>query len=237
MKRVFETASVVALADGAFTVALDGRAVRTPAKAALALPTEALADGVAAEWNAQGDQIVPDTMPLMTLAATAIDRVIPNRAAVAAEAAGYAGSDLLCYRADTPLELAQRQAEGWDPILDWAKRRYDVSFVVTVGLMPVDQPDETVSRFQSVAAEFDAFPLTALHVLTTAFGSFLLALAVAERARGVEEIFALSRIDETYQEELWGADEEAEKRRDRLHREVVTADQYLGLLANPGGAL
>lgn len=230
MKRVFEAASVIAVNGGGHTVALDGRPVRTPAKEPLHLPTEGLAAEIAAEWNAQGDKIVPDSMPLMTLAATAIDRVIPNHAAVAAEAAGYGGSDLLCYRADTPLELAQRQADGWDPVLDWATARYDVSFTVTAGLMPVDQPAETLTRFHTVAAEFDSFALTAVHVLTTAFGSFVLALSVVEKAQKIDEAFALSRIDETYQEELWGTDEEAEKRRSRLHAEVVSAHHFLTLL-------
>ena len=232
VKRVYEVAAAVPLDEGGYTVTLDGRAVRTPAKAALALPTLVLAEGVAAEWDAQGDKVVPDSMPLMTLAATAIDRVIPNHAAVAAEAAGYAGSDLLCYRADTPVELAQRQADGWDPVLEWAQSRYDVTFAVTAGLMPIDQPEETLARFQGVAVELEPFALTAVHVLTTAFGSFLLALSVVEKAQSVEEAFQLSRIDETYQEELWGSDEEAEKRRARLHAEVHSADHYLSLLTS-----
>lgn len=230
MKRLYDLAAVAALDEGLFTVTLDGRAVRTPANAALALPTEALAKAVAAEWNAQGDRILPDSMPLMTLAATAIDRVVPNHAAVAAEASGYAGSDLLYYRAEGPIELVQRQAEGWDPILDWAQSRYAVSFTLTAGLMPVDQPKETVSRFQNLAEEMESFDLTAVHVLTSAFGSFLLTLCVVENMRDIDQAFALSRIDESYQEELWGSDAEAEKRKERLHADVRSAAHYLSLL-------
>ncbi|WP_420419586.1 ATP12 family chaperone protein [Pacificispira sp.] len=231
MKRFYKTSSIGTV-EGGFSVLLDGKPVRTPAKAPLTLPNRALAEAVAAEWADQGDKIVPDTMPQMTLSATAIDRVTVAAAQVAADAAGYAGSDLLCYRADTPVELAQRQAEGWDPVLAWASERYDVQFQTTAGLMPVDQPEETRARFRSVAESFDPFQLTAVHVLTTATGSVLLALAVVEGRCAPAEAFALSRIDETYQEELWGVDEEAAKRRDRLAREIDQAHRFLTLLAS-----
>lgn len=228
MKRFYREAVARPGSEG-HCVELDGRAVRTPAGASLSLPTLALAEAVAAEWAAQEDKIVPDTMPLMSLCATTIDRVMPGREAVAAEAASYAGSDLLCYRAETPVELATRQAEGWDPILDWAKQRFDVHFAVTTGIMPVDQPAETKARFQDVAAALDPYDLAATHVLTTALGSFLLALAVIEGRLDPSAAFALSRIDETYQEELWGTDEEAAARRDRLAREIADAKRLFDL--------
>lgn len=231
MKRFYKECSVGAV-DGGFTVLLDGKPVRTPAKAALVLPTRALAEAVAEEWAEQGDKIVPDTMPMMTLSATAIDRVTAAKADVAADAAGYAGSDLLCYRADTPVELAQRQAEAWDPVLAWAGERYDVQFTTTAGVMPVDQPEETRARFQAVATSLDPLRLTAVHIMTTATGSFLLALAVVEAHCEPAVAFDLSRIDETYQEELWGVDEEAAARRDRLSREIHQAHRFLTLLAD-----
>lgn len=231
MKRFYKQAGIQE-AEGGFHVCLDGKPVRTPAKAPMLLPTQALAQAIADEWEAQDDKIIPDSMPQMTLAATAIDRVIPNAGAVAEEAAGYAGSDLLCYRADGPEDLVARQVEGWDPVLDWAQSRYDVRFAVTAGLMPVDQPAETVERFQAVAKAVDPFALTALHVLTSAFGSFILALAVLEEERSPADAFALSRIDETHQEELWGIDEEAAARKDRLSREVEQAKRYLDLLGS-----
>lgn len=229
MKRFYKHAAAQPT-EGGYQVCLDGKPIRTPAKAAMVLPTQALAEAIAAEWEAQEDKIVPDTMPQMTLAATAIDRVVPNFEAVAEEAAGYAGSDLLCYRADGPDDLVVRQAEGWDPVLEWAQTRYDVRFTVTNGLMPVDQPEETRERFQTVAKGVDPFSMTALHVLTSAFGSFILALSVLERERSPAEAFDLSRIDETHQEELWGIDEEAEARKERLSKEVDQAFRYINLL-------
>jgi len=191
------------------------------------VPTLALAQAIAGEWDAQEEKVDPNSMAQMTLAATAIDRVVPNFNAVAAEAAGYAASDLLCYRADSPPELTVRQSEGWDPILDWARARYDVTFAVTSGLMPVDQPEETKDRFLSVAGTYTPFQMTAIHVMTTACGSFLLALAIVEERVSPEEGLALSRIDETYQEELWGTDEEADARRIRLEKEIAEAAAFL----------
>lgn len=229
MKRFYTIAAVQAEPEG-WSVRLDGRPVRTPAKAPLLLPTEALGAAIAAEWAAQGEKIIPDTMPLMTFAATAIDRVMPDPTAVAHEAAGYAGSDLLCYRAEQPVELSLRQAEAWDPILDWAARRYDVAFTVTRGLMPVVQPAGNAARFQALAAGFDPHTLTAVHVMTTGFGSFLLALAVIEGRLDAEAALATSRIDEEYQAELWGADEDAIKRHARLRAEMVAAQRFITLV-------
>jgi len=229
MKRFYKTAAL-AQTDSGVMVTLDGRPVRTPARAPLVLPTVALGEAVTAEWDAQGDKIIPDTMPLMSFASTAIDRVSGNLETVAAEASGYAASDLLCYRADQPIELAQRQAEAWDPILEWARTRYDVAFAITIGIMPVEQPAENRTRFMSVAQAFDAHTLTALHVMTTAFGSFLLALAVVEGRLTAEEALAISRVDETYQAELWGVDEDAQKRHQRLMREVTSAHRFIELL-------
>ena len=234
MKRFYKEASVAVAPHGGVTVRLDGRPVRTPGKAELSLPSRALARAVAEEWDAQAEQVAPDTMPLMSLAATAIDRVAPNRDAVAKEAACYAATDLLCYRADSPIELAQRQADAWDPVLDWARDRFDVRFEVTRGLMPVDQPDETVARFQSVLSERDSFTLTALHVMTTGYGSLVLALAVLEGAMSAEQALKTSRVDEIYQSELWGVEEEAEKRLGRLSREILAAERFLALLVDTG---
>jgi chaperone required for assembly of F1-ATPase len=229
MKRVYKAVSTKADPDG-HSVLLDGRPVRSPGGAALRLPTSALAEAVAAEWDAQTEKIQPASMPMMTLSATAADRVLPQRAAVARDAAGYAASDLLCYRADTPVELAQRQAEAWDPVLDWARRRYGVEFAVTAGLMPVDQPPKTIARFQALAEALDAFPLTALHVMTTACGSFLLALSVYEGHAAPDEAYALASLDEAYQAELWGKDAEAVARRARVAAEVAEAKRFLDLL-------
>jgi chaperone required for assembly of F1-ATPase len=229
MKRFYKSAEAVQTETGVM-VNLDGRPVRTPARAPLVLPTLALGQAVAAEWDGQGDKIIPDTMPLMSFASTAIDRVSVAVEAVAAEASGYAASDLLCYRAEQPIELAQRQADAWDPILEWAQTRYEVTFKVTVGIMPVEQPAENKARFAEVSGAIDAHTLTALHVMTSAFGSFILALAVLEGRLTAPEALAVSRVDETFQAELWGTDEEAEKRHQRLLREVTSAHHFIELL-------
>ena len=229
MKRFYKSSTAVET-DGGFAVHLDGRAVRSPAKAPLILPTLALAQAVSDEWNAQGDKIVPDSMAQMSLGSTAIDRVVPNREVVADEAAGFAGSDLLCYRAERPESLTALQMEGWDPILDWAAQRYDVHFDTTAGIMPIAQPDATLSRMRDVAHALNPFELTAVHVMTTAYGSFLLALSVFNGERTPQQALDLSRIDEAHQAERWGEEEEARKRRERLSGEVEAAHRFLTLL-------
>lgn len=205
-KRFWTTASVEAGADG-HSVLLDGRPVRSPAKAPLALPTAGLAELVAAEWEAQQEVVQPETMPFTRMANSAIDKVMPQFDAVVAVVAAYGGSDLLCYRAEEPAGLVARQATGWDPLLDWTEETFGLRLKVTAGVIPVAQPPGTVSRFTRELRGLDAFRLTALHDLVAISGSLVLGLAVTRGRLAPERAFALSRIDETWQAEHWGEDE------------------------------
>jgi len=229
MKRFYENA-VPQDENGGFAVLLDDRRLKSPAKHDLILPTRGLADVVANEWQEQGEEIVPATMPMMQLSSTAIDRVLPDFDTVARDAAGYGMSDLLFYRADTPADLSMRQAEGWQPVVDWAEARFSLRFTITTGLMPVDQPPEAETAFLNAVSSLSAFELASVHVMTTAMGSLLLALTVAEARMDVATAFELSRVDETHQQELWGVDEEAEVRRKRLLNEMSDAERFLSLV-------
>ncbi|MFC3060869.1 ATP12 family chaperone protein [Paenirhodobacter populi] len=207
-KRFWKAAGVVETPEG-YGIALDGRAVKTPAKAALAVPTRALAEAIAAEWDAQGETIDPATMPLTRAANAAIDKVAAQHGEVAAYIADYGGTDLLCYRAEAPEPLVARQAQGWDPLLDWAAEALGARLLVTQGVVSVAQPDEALAALSARVAAMDAWQLAALHDLVGISGSLLLGLAVAEGRLPPEEAWALSRIDEDWQAEQWGHDEEA----------------------------
>lgn len=202
MKRFWTDVTI----DGAGGIALDARPVRTPGRAPLILPTVALAEAVAAEWRAVEGEIDPRAMPLTGLANAAIDRIAPDPRRFADDLARYAGSDLLCYRADTPAELVARQADAWDPPLDWARARYDVHFVVTRGIMHVDQPVATVTRLGDAVRALAAFELAALSPVVTITGSLVLALALIERAMLPDATWTSAHIDEAWQEEHWGKD-------------------------------
>ena len=229
LKRFYKTCTVESTGS-AFGVALDGRAVRTPGKAALSLPSRPLAEAVAAEWDAQESKVQPRSMPMMQLASTAIDRVTPNRDEVIDGIAAYSRSDLLCYRAEAPQALAERQRTAWQPVLDWAALTYDASLTVAAGVIPVTQPDEAVAALRNAVADSDDFTLAAMHTLTTACGSVVLALAVRDRELEPADAFDASQVDETWQTEQWGQDAEAEARRDRIRAEIVTAGRFLALL-------
>lgn len=205
MKRFYATADALA-SDAGWTVTLDGKPVPTPARAALDLPNAALAAAVAAEWAAQGDTLRPETMPLTGFAYAAIDRVAPDRAAFAAGLAAFAETELLCYRADGPTALVAAQAAGWDPLLAWARARYDADFTVTSGINHTAQPPATLARIAAAWAAFDAFRLAALHPVVTICGSAVIGLAVAERHLSATAAFAAGQLDELWQAEQWGSD-------------------------------
>lgn len=229
VKRFYTTAT--ASSDAPFQVLLDGRAVKTPAKRPLVLPTEAAARAVADEWNAQVATINPATMPLTRFANTAIDAVTDTADAVAADIVSYAGRDLLCYRAGAPSELREAQAEKWDPLLDWIVKSCDARFTVVTGIMPVDQSEVALAAIASALKPHDAFRLTGLHVMTTLTGSALTALACANGAITADDAWAAAHVDEDYQIALWGADEEAAQRRLARGQEFRAASQFLTLLA------
>lgn len=201
MKRFYRTATANGL-----SIALDGKPARTPGRAALDLPTPALAAAVAAEWAAQSDVLRPETMPLTGFAYAAIDRVAPDVAGFAAGLAAFAETELLCYRAEGPAALVARQAAGWDPLLGWARRRYDVDFMATTGIVHTAQPPATLARIGAAFAAFDTFTLAALHPVVTICGSAVIGLAVAERHLDAAAAFAAGQLDELWQAEQWGSD-------------------------------
>lgn len=207
-KRFWKEATVAEVAEG-FAVHLDGRGVKTPAKAPLVLPTRAMAGAVAAEWQAQGEKIDPLTMPVTRSANAALDKVRSQHAEVAALIAAYGETDLLCYRAEKPEALVARQAAGWDRWLDWADAQYGARLTVTKGVLPVPQPDAARATLAARVEAHDVWELAALHDLVGITGSLVLGLAVAERQLSADEAWSLSRIDDDWQIEQWGEDEEA----------------------------
>jgi chaperone required for assembly of F1-ATPase len=228
-KRFYGAVSVAGAAP-AFRVLLDGRPMRTPVKRELVLPARALAEAVAAEWEAQGAQIDPSTMPLTRLVNSALDGVAGREAEVRADIAKYAASDLVCYRAEGPAELVHRQAEAWDPILAWARETLGVHLVTGQGIVPVAQTPAAVAAVERALARLDAFALTAHHVMTTLMGSALLALAHARGRLTAEAALAAAHVDDDWQISQWGEDAEANARRDRRRAEMQAASRLLALL-------
>jgi chaperone required for assembly of F1-ATPase len=188
---------------------LDARPLRTPAKAPLVVPARALAEALAAEWQAQEGQLRPETMPLTRAANAAIDRVAPQRTAVVAEILRYGETDLLCYRAAAPRGLAARQAAAWDPLLDWAAGRFGARLIPVAGVMPMAQPAPALAALEAAVARFESFGLTGLHELVALSGSLVIGLAAAHRADDPEALWQATRIDEDWQIEQWGEDAEA----------------------------
>ncbi len=229
MKRFWKEVAVAQTGAG-FGIALDGRAVRTPARAELVLPNAALAEAVAEEWRACGETIDPRAMPMTGLANAAIDRVAPDPQAFARGMAQYAQGDLLCYRADGPDALIARQAETWDALLDWARRRFDVDFACQTGIVHVDQPAATVERLTHAVAVLDPFRMAAMSPLVTIGGSLVAALAVLEEAVPPEAAWEAVSLDERWQLEQWGADAEAEAALDLRRRDFLSAARFLSLL-------
>ncbi len=227
-KRFWKEATALETGGG-FSIRLDGRVVKTPAKAALVLPTLALAEAVAAEWDAQQGAVRPETMPLTRAANSAIDKVAPMRAEVIAELAGYGGSDLICYRAERPQPLIDRQAAAWDPLIDWAATHLQSPLVLTHGIMPVPQPEASLARLTGHVADLSDFGLAGLHDLVAISGSLVLALAVTEGRLTAEQAFAASRVDSRWQAEQWGEDEE-EAAAEAIRRDAfLQADRFFGL--------
>jgi len=229
-KRFYEKAEAVE-DNGAYAVALDGKTIRTPVRNALRLPTGALARRVAEEWNAQQEEINPLAMPLTRLANTAIDGVSGDPQAVIEDIMRYSGTDLICYRAESPERLVERQNESWDPVLEWVHVQLGARFVQAAGIIHVEQPPEAVraigihiNRFQ------DPFSLAALHSITTLTGSALLALAFEAGELDPAETWKAAHIDEDWNIELWGEDIEAARLREHRWREMQAAATVLDTL-------
>ena len=230
MKRVYRQVAATPV-EGGWGIALDGRPMRTPAKNELVVPTGPLAEAIAAEWEAQRDEVRPATMPLTRLAATAIDRTARQREQIVAETANYAGTDLVCYRAEHPPELIARQQGVWDPLVEWAMQRYDAALSVTSGIVPQRQSPAALEAFAAAVAGQDDFRLTALHTLTAACGSLVIALALFEGRLDSETAFAASQLDESFQIEQWGEDSEAAARRKAIAEDIAAAARFAALLA------
>jgi chaperone required for assembly of F1-ATPase len=229
VKRFWKDVSVERNGDG-WAVRLDGRPVRTPARAPLTVPSQQLAGAVAEEWSSVGEKIEPRAMPLTGLANAATDRVAPDREAFAAGLARYAQADLAFYRAEGPRALVDRQEESWDSLLAWARRRYDVDFCTTTGIVHVAQPQATIDRLSHAVAALDPFRLAALSPLVTIGGSLVAALAVLERSLAAQQAWEAVSVDERWQLEQWGSDAEAEAALENRRRDFLAAARFLELL-------
>jgi chaperone required for assembly of F1-ATPase len=228
IKRFYKAASA-APADSGHGVLLDGRAVRTPAKAPLVLPTAALAEAIAAEWDGQPEQVDPRAMPLNSLACTAIDIVAPQRERIVEDLAGFGEHDLLCYWTDETGELLRRQQETWQPLLDWSAEALDAPLRKVCGITSRDQDPASLATLGRAVEAHDDFELTALAAAVPAAGSLVIGLALSRGRLDVDAAFTLSQLDELYQAERWGEDREAAERRANLRREIEAAASFLEL--------
>ncbi len=227
----FYSAVTIAETEAGHTVTLDGRTARTPAKAPLAVPSRPLADALAEEWAAQRQRIEAETMPLTRLANTGIDGVRPRAAEVASGLARYGETDLVCYRAEQPRDLVARQAEVWQPLIDWICRHHGIRLVVTRGIVPIAQPSEALDRLAETLSGLDWPVLTALQSATAATGSIVIGLALIGGRVGAREAFDAAMIEELFQAERWGDDAEAAGRRSALLAEIEAAERFYRLAA------
>lgn len=229
MKRFYTATTVTG--DGPFSVALDARPLRTPARALLIVPTRALAQAIADEWQAQGDKIDPRTVPLTGYANAAIDHVAADREGFARRLAAFGETELIAYRADGPASLLAAQAAAWDPWVEWLARRYDVGLTITTGILHVAQPPATLARIQAVFAAFTPFQLAPLDPVVTITGSAVLALAVAHGEMEAAVAYDIAHVDMLWQEQHWGRDPLAEKAENERRADLAAAVRFLRLLA------
>jgi chaperone required for assembly of F1-ATPase len=227
-KKFFKEARAERAGDG-FAVTLDGRQLKTPRKALLVVPTEALGAAIAAEWNALEKEIDPALLALTKIANTVIDGVVGAEKEIHDDIVRFIGNDLMFYRAGSPRELDARQAAHWDPVLDWVKERFGATFKVTEGVMPVEQNLVAVAKVASALSDADAMVLAPVHVMTTLTGSPLLVIAYLEGRLTADEVWAATHVDETWQEEQWGEDAEALARRATRRAEFDAAVRFLEL--------
>lgn len=233
VKRFYKQAGIAPV-DGeetapAYAVVLDGRPMRTPARAPFQVPVEALAGAIAQEWQDQEEKIRPETMPLTQIAGTAIDKVAPGIAQVRADTLAYAETDLLCYRAETPADLAVRQAEAWQPVLEWLARTHGAPLRATTTIIAIDQPPESLAALDRCLAGLDVFRLTAVSLLTGALGSLGLALAVSHGEISPKAAWEAAFLDELWQARRWGDDHEASVRRHAMLQDVESAARFFSL--------
>tara|TARA_R110000803_G_scaffold154797_1_gene219584 strand:+ start:923 stop:1633 length:711 start_codon:yes stop_codon:yes gene_type:complete len=229
-KRFYKQAAIEPI-EGGWTVALDGRTIKTPGRAALTLPSERLAKAIAAEWNAQEEHIDLLAMHLTRLANVAIDRTEEVRDDMADELARYCETDLICHIAETPDELAESEESHWAPVRDWAGDTLGVNLVPVIGIVASPQPDASLDAARDHALGLDAFRLTGLVYGAGLYGSALLALAVEQEAMSAEDAYEVSRIDEAWQAENWGEDEEAKVATENKRREARALGVWFRALA------
>jgi chaperone required for assembly of F1-ATPase len=233
MKRFYKDTAIDAGAGG-FRVLLDGKPMRTPAKAVLVVPTEPLARAIATEWRdvPEKSELEVSHLPLTRLAATGIDRVPGQRARVIDDTAKYAGSDMLCYRATAPDSLVQLQMGTWQPLLDWAAERYGSELAVVTGTTFVTQPHKALAALRNAVAAHGDLALSALYNLTHIAGSVVIALAVSEGYLPPVRAFAAAQLDELYQLERWGSDPTATQRHENIRRDIEAGARFLALLGD-----
>lgn len=228
LKRFYTSATTAPAAEG-FAILLDGRPAKTPKRAPLAAPSRALAEAVAAEWSAAGATIAQDDLRLTRLVATAIDHA-EQAEDWRREIARFAAHDLLCYRAEAPAALAARQAAVWDPYLAWARGAFGAPFVVATGVVAAPQPDLALSAIRGATAALSGWRVLGVKAATEILGSAVLALALERAAFAADDILAASRLDETFQAERWGRDDEAEARAARIADDFAAIARYLASL-------
>lgn len=227
-KRFYDRAEVVAQT-GNFTVALDGRAIKTPAAADLVLPTERLAEAVAGEWNGQREILDAATLPMFRCAAAVIDRVAPKRAELIHVTLKFGETDLLCYRAEAPDDLVQRQSASWQPWLDWAAETLGAEMTVTTGIVPVNQPAAAITALANAAEDLNDYQLMGVSAAAAAARSLILGLALGQEALPASDAAALALVDDHYQVERWGDDADAEVIRRRVEDEIAEAARFMAL--------
>ncbi|MDF2096770.1 ATP12 family chaperone protein [Aquibaculum arenosum] len=228
-KRFYKHATASKTRDG-WLVELDGRPVKTPAKAPFLLPTAALAQAVAEEWQAQGERIDAGRMPLTSLSFTAIDLVAGQRSQITEELAEFAQTDLLCYRAEHPESLVCRQRDSWQPLLDWAALTFDAPLAVTSGIYAIEQDGASLRALRRTIERHDDFALAALAAVVRLSGSLVIGLAVSHAHIDAAAAFDAAELDQTYELEHWGEDAEAKALRDALQQELADCERFLALL-------
>lgn len=229
MKRFYKAAILVTHEAG-YLVELDGREVKTPEKRLNLSPNKAMAEAICQEWNDQGDKVDPNSMPIAKLQNTAIDRVETRRTDLIDELVKYAGTDLLCYRAEFPDDLAKRQADIWQPLLDWVAKTHQVSLKVTTGILHISQDSAQLARLKTFLQGMDSFRLAAFYNITTLCGSVSVGLNVLGGNLTAEQAWEAAELDENYQIEQWGIDDEAKIRQDNMKTELNAAVRFLALL-------
>jgi len=227
-KRFYKEVSLKASNDQ-YEILLDGRVIKTPMKSTLAVKTEPLGIAISDEWSAQGEEIDSETMILTKLANTALDRVAPRRGDILEELVSYGANDLLCYRATDPNSLVELEQKVWDPILNWIKEQHNIRLELAAGVVHVSQSSSEITKLAGLYDQFDEFELTALHNMTTMLGSAVLPLALILGEWETEDVWAAAHLEENFQIERWGEDEQAQNRRKFRHGEFLETYNFYQL--------